>query len=141
MLDFNDTQKMFQRLATASFKPLLKDIGTAIRDSIQTKTSQGFDATGSRFSPYTDVYRQMKTFKGLYPPVNLKLSGKMLGDLSQAETDKECRVGFRTTSSALIASYNQEGRTPRHFFDVSQEADKEINRLVNDFINGILKGI
>jgi len=141
MLNFYDTKRVFERLTLIKFQPLLKEIGKAIRDSIQAKTSRGVDTSGKRFSPYTPIYRRMKAFKGLYPPVNLKLTGQMLGDLSQTENDRECRVGFKTTKSAEKATYNQEGSTPRHFFDISPEANKEIDKLVNEFINDIFKGI
>ena len=153
MLNFYDTLRMFERLASANWKPTLKRIGEAIRDNIQTKTAKGFDSvprhreikrgtTGSRFSPYTKVYKNWKA-RNFPPavPVNLYRTGEMLKHLSQQETDKECVVGFTTTITAERASYNQTGRVPRHFFDVSKEANAQIDVIVNDFINQLFKGI
>lgn len=140
MLNFYDTLRMFNRLAMATYEPLLKKIGESIVKSIRSKTASGIDVKGKKFSEYVMPYRKMKVKRGLYPPVNLSLSGQMMGDLTYANKPREVSIGFSTTKSAILASYNQN-KNGREFIGISQEIEKEIDTVINNYINQLFKGI
>ena len=140
MLNFYDTLRMLNRLATATYQPLLKKIGESIVRSIKTKTSVGLDVNNRKFREYVMPYRKMKVKKGLYPPVNLSLSGQMMGDLTYATKPREVSIGFSTAKSSVLASYNQD-KNGREFIGISQEIEKEIDTAINDYINQLFKGL
>lgn len=113
----------------------LMDIATQARDRVLIRTAAGKDAYGAEFKPYSTQYGRTKAKRGVdWKVVDLKLTGKMLADISMSADGGEAAIFFNSAESETKAAYHNssdpgKGRVTRFFFGLSAE-DK-------DFLEGL----
>lgn len=75
---------------------LMREIGLLARERIIRRTVAGQSSTGSAFAPYSPGYAKRKSQElGSASPVNLQVSGDMLGSIVLTEvTDRSVTLDF-----------------------------------------------
>lgn len=74
---------------------LMTEVGLLARERILRRTAQSQDVNGAAFKPYSAAYAVAKAKEVGPGPVNLQLSGGMLGALVITEvTDHSVTLGF-----------------------------------------------
>ena len=123
---------------------LMAEIGTYLIAQIQLRTSEGTDAAGMPFKPYSPKYALFREETGHSAgTVNLFYTGSMMSAMTfEADVD-QVRVFFMNTKDKSDASnplkafaLNQE----RQFFAMSVEEQEAILELIEEYISNILEG-
>ena len=106
-----------------------------VKAQILARTSQGMDASGTKFAPYSAPWKLIRAAKGLpVRRVDLFFTGSMLAAMTWKANKERAVIFFRPSadrrgiSNPAKAYYNQEGRRPRRFFAMSKQ---DIRALVN----------
>ena len=128
---------------------LMGEIGEFLVGSILQRTSEGIDAEGNAFDPYSDSYAEVRRAVGLpTDKVDLFFTGQMLAGLTYetardqiklffANTSRREREGEQKVSNSELAYYNDKLRP---FFAISAEEEKIIIKMVRDHINDLIGG-
>lgn len=115
----------------------LLDIAGEARDRVLLRTAVGKDIYGAEFTPYSGKYRKMKERKGIDGGVvDLRLTGRMLADISLSADGGEALIFFNSAESEAKAAYHNgedtgDSMPQRVFFGLSG-GDK-------DYLEGLLK--
>ena len=105
---------------------MLRDLGDEAREIIIERTAElKVDADGRPFAPYSPRYALTKRRStGYSGPPNLRLSGRMLDEISLRQTGPLAgTLTFASARSAEIAAVHNEGRWPqprRRFFAIGR---------------------
>jgi len=122
----------------SAYNALLYNIANVVLTTIQTKTAAGFDYLNGKFQPYTEVYKKFKIKRGYSGDVNLRLSGQMMDNLKVITRDNQVIIGFDDAVAEKKARYNQTGRVPRHFVGIGPDLDKQITKMIDEFVNKLM---
>jgi hypothetical protein len=122
---------------------LLSDIALYVIASINGRTSRGEDVEGSPFAPYTPAYRAFRTKAGRpVNKVNLFFTGTMMNSITFDTSRSEVEIFFsNTTDPNDVASplkafaLNEE----RRFFAVSTDEQAEIEQMITDHLNELMR--
>ena len=80
------------RFSTAD---LMREVGLLARERIIRRTAAGVDAQGAAFTAYSPAYGKRKAKELGASPVNLMVSGNMLGSITLLEvTERSVTVGL-----------------------------------------------
>ena len=139
----NIDQKLDEIVSVVQSKKLLSEIGSFELNKIKTRTLQGKDANGNDFDPYTDQYAKYREKAGYSTePVDLFLTGSMSASMTFDTSGNQVELYFLNTTdktgarNPLKAFFLNQDRT---FFALSKEDIKQIKKIVQDFIKGILQ--
>jgi hypothetical protein len=138
-------------LDLSGFDLLKREIAQAAIDKIIQRTLDGRNESGGSLGKYSESYKESLDFKaaGKSDPVDLKLSGDMLGSIDILdETDDTATIGFLGIEENAKAYAHETGFKghpvlagkvkPRPFFGVSQsELKDEINRKFKEDLEAV----
>lgn len=121
---------------------LMARVASVIIDENRERVQgQGLDVNGARLNPYSKKYAAYRKAHGRTESVNLTYSGRMFQSLKivgkkiQA-TRASVEVGW-TGEQMKKAAINQDRR---EFFGISKPAQKQIDAVVDQFADDMLKG-
>ncbi len=123
----------------------LLDIAGEARDRVLVRTDAGKDIYGAEFTPYSGNYRKMKEKRGIDGSVvDLKLTGRMLSDISLSAEGGEAAIFLNSAQSEAKAVYHNGEETgdnmpQRAFFGLSDEDKDYIEGLFNEYAGRIIK--
>ncbi|MBI5903913.1 MAG: hypothetical protein HZB84_10590 [Deltaproteobacteria bacterium] len=123
----------------------LLDIAGEARDRVLVRTDAGKDIYGAEFTPYSRRYRKMKENSGIDGSVvDLKLTGRMLSDISFSSEGGEAAVFFKSAESEAKAAYHNgedtgDSMPQRAFFGLSGEDKDYLEGLFNEYAGRIIK--
>jgi hypothetical protein len=126
----------FQTKAKTTLANVEKAMNTAMSVAaldIVTRTTEGRDAEGSAFDPYSDQYLEYRRKKGRSDNVNLQFTGQMLASIRhKVDSDGTITKGsiyFGDEVNRKKARYIQE---KRRFFALSREQVAGIIKLIRE---------
>lgn len=120
---------------------LMGRIGNRVNTMIKARTSEGRDAAGSPFDPYSVRYAAWRKKAG-YPvsAVDLTLTGSMFAALTYTAEDDRVTSFFMDTPdkrnpkvrNPQKAFFNQQRRD---FFSIGADEVKEVEKMIEDYVN------
>lgn len=124
-------------------KKLMAEIATFLITSIKLRTARGEDVAGQMFEPYSAKYSMFRSKKG-HPvdKVSLFFTGSMMSSMDYTATKKKAFLFFQNTEdkfgskNPLKAYYLNE---KREFFAISEEDQREVENMVDDYIKNELR--
>lgn len=123
----------------------LMGIAGEARDRVLVRTGSGKDIYGAEFTPYSRRYREMKDRRGIDGSVvDLKLTGRMISDISLGSEGVEAAVFFKgAESEAKAARHNGEeagsSMPQRAFFGLSGEDKDYLEGLFNEYAGRVIR--
>lgn len=126
---------------------VMKKIADTLERNIRKRTSQGIDAEGRAFAPYSKDYAKKRDKEGRPAHiVDLEFTGAMLRGLkSSINEDKgEVVLHFPDPEQALKASFHNEqgagkNKVMRRFFELSHTDIEDVKKIVTDHVVEVVK--
>ena len=135
----NDFDKFFSPLHT---KRLLTEIASLGKIRILERTAKGKDVDNNFFKSYSPATVHFRQKRGRpTDKVDLFFSGRMLGSLAIKSNSKKASLYFPPTESKKAIRHQEGIGLPiRKFFGLNAKDVKEMDELIDDEINEVLRG-
>ncbi len=142
-----DIMDSFEKIRKGLLSPeMLGRMAGHAKEAVVARTLSGKDVANAPFKPYSMKYgktRENRRVNGT--AVDLRLTGEMLGDISvrQGPSKNESIVFIISKKSAEKAGRHQTGfgrnGVRRRFFGLNTAEKQEIEDILEEHINGIIK--